>query len=110
MKTFHFLLFNRWVCRILGREVSAVPLVAAEVENFFAVVRRNEAGPPYQMSGYKEIFIADFMEGTGDFTPLLNNALRDALSIVWDEFCREYEWVEAADMNELHSRFLCIQQ
>jgi len=106
--TFHFLLFNQWACSVLEKEISFSPLEPAEAVRFFKAVRRNDKGPPYPMSGFREIFISDFMQGVSDFEPPMREALAEALSMVWDAFRMEYEFIEEDDLEGRYSPFLLI--
>ena len=106
--TFHFLLFNQWIRRILNKASSPAPLTPADVKRFFHTVRRNDAGPPYRMKDFAEIFISDFMEGTADFEPPAQQALHEALSGIWDSFRREYENIEEENLERRYLRFLHV--
>ncbi|MFB3926593.1 MAG: DUF6178 family protein [Syntrophales bacterium] len=106
--TFHFLLFNYWVRRILLEEPSPDPLTLADVKRFFRAVRRNDAGLPYRMKDFAEIFIADFMKGAADFEPPAQQALRRALFGIWDAFRREYENIEEENLERRYLRFFRV--
>jgi hypothetical protein len=67
-----------------------------DAERFFRADRRNEAGPPYRMTGFGEAFVADFMQGpTSSSRP--KKALREGLSPIWVAFCR-YETLRTTCM------------
>ena len=107
-ETFHPLLFNRWARSVLESEMSAEPLTTAEAKRFFRAVRRNDKGPPYRMSVFREDFIEGLTRQSFDADAKTANALREALSLVWDAFCREYEDVAAGDLQARYSRCLKI--
>ncbi len=106
--TFHFLLFNRWIRQILNKESSPAPLTLADVKRFFHTVRRNDAGPPYRMQDFAEIFISDFMKGATDFEQPAQQALHEALSGIWDSFRREYENIAEENLERRYLRFLRV--
>lgn len=108
VQTYHPLLFNRWARRILGIEVSTAPLPRVDAEQFFRIVRRGDTTPPYQMPGYGEMFVADFLTGAFDLNADAQDALREALSVTWEEFRTEYEHVPADSLDARYSRFLGI--
>jgi hypothetical protein len=107
-ETFHPLLFNRWARAILGIEMSPAPLTRKQAEHFFRLVRRNDKGPPYRMAGFKEFFIDDLTRESFDVAAETVKALREALSLIWDAFCQEYESVAAGDLWGRYSRYLRI--
>ncbi|HOI75834.1 MAG TPA: DUF6178 family protein [Syntrophales bacterium] len=108
VQTYHPLLFNRWARRILGIEVSTTPLSRVDAEQFFRIIRRGDAGPPYHMPGYGEMFVADFLTGAYNLNADAQDALREALSVTWEEFRTEYEHVPADSLDARYSRFLGI--
>jgi len=107
-ETFHPLLFNYWARAILGIEMSPEPLTRKQAEHFFRLVRRNDKGPPYRMAGFKEIFIDDLTKESFDVGAETVKALREALSLIWDDFCREYEGIVAGDLWGRYSQYLRI--
>ena len=107
-ETFHPLLFNRWARSVLGIEMSADPLTKEEAKRFFRLVRRNDKAPPYRMAGFKEVFIGDLTRKSFNLGADTVRALREALSLIWDVFCGEYENVAAGDLQGRYSRCLRI--
>lgn len=107
-ETFHPLIFNRWVRAILGSVMSAEPLAGEEARRFFRLVRRNDKGPPYRMAGFKEAFIRDLSRASFDVDEKATQALREALSGIWDSFRREYENIEEGNLERRYLRFLRV--
>jgi len=108
--TFHPLLFNRWLRRVLGRRPSAAVVSLADLKRFFLKVRGNDARPPFSMPEYGELFIADFMEGAEGFEEAEKRSLREALGAIWMDFRKEYENVSVNDLDERHIRFFLIAE
>jgi hypothetical protein len=107
-RSFPCLLFNRWACKVLGREPSPEPLSPADGTRFFRELRKGEAGPPYRMPGRGGAFAADFMAGAADFEPEARGALREALDELWERFREEYEAVAERDLDGRLSELLLI--
>lgn len=107
-ETFHPLLLNRWARAVLGIEMSPEPLTKEEAKRFFRLVRRNDKAPPYRMNGFMEDFIEGLTRQSFDADAKAANALREALALAWDAFCREYENVAAGDLQARYSRCLKI--
>jgi len=107
-ETFHPLLFNRWARAILGIEMSPEPLTRKQAEHFFRLVRRNDKGPPYRMAGFKEAFIRDLSWASFDVDEKATQALREALSGIWDSFRGEYENIEEKNLERRYLRFLRV--
>jgi len=105
-ETFHPLLFNRWARSLLGCEASPEPLTRKEAERFFRLVRQNDQGPPYRMAGFRETFIHDLMKETFESESMALTALREALSLAWEEFCKEYENIPTEALERRYSRSL----
>jgi hypothetical protein len=107
-ETFHPLLFNRWARAILDLEMSPEPLTRKEAEQFFRLVRQNDKGPPYRMAEFKETFIHDLTKETFESEPITLAALREALSLTWEEFRREHENNPAEALERRYLRCLMI--
>jgi len=60
------------------------------------------------MAGFKEFFIDDLTRESFDVAAETVKALREALSLIWDAFCQEYESVAAGDLWGRYSRYLRI--
>jgi hypothetical protein len=107
-KGVHPLFFTRWAHKILENAPSFAPLSRTEAARFFSSLRADEERPPYRLSAYRELFIADFMKGAPDFEPDASQALREALGLIWDDFTREYENIATKDLEGRYSPFLHI--
>jgi hypothetical protein len=106
--TVHSMILTRWAHKILKEEPSFAPLARADAARFFLTVREKEQHVPYRMASYREIFIADFMEGAPDFEPEASAALAGALEMIWEDFTGEYENIAAKDLEGRYSPFLRI--
>lgn len=108
--TFHPLLFNPWLRKVLDMAPSTAPVSLAELKSFFRKVRGKTAKQPYAMPGYEEIFVADFLTGAHDFDDAMKAGLQKALHAVWRDFRHEYEKVSIADLVKRHVRFFLVEQ
>lgn len=109
-RTYQLLLFNLWSRLSLGLEPSFSGLSLEQAKAFFRKLRTGEASPPYRMSGFREVFVHDFAAFTSDSPPETLSVLEEALSIIWQEFGKEYEWVSIEDLDSRYSPFLTINQ
>ncbi len=98
--TFHPLLFTLWARSILELEVSFSSISLDEARRFFCILRGSER-PPYEMYGWEERFIADFMAHIPSVAPEAASIHKEALLMVWQEFREEYKWMA---LKELSSR------
>ncbi len=106
--TVHSMILTRWAHKILKEEPSFAHLARADAARFFYTVRDKEHHVPYRMASYREIFIADFMEGAPDFEPEASASLTGALEMIWEDFTGEYENIAAKDLEGRYSPFLRI--
>lgn len=72
-------------------------------------MRAGSEGPPFQMHGLKETFIRDFMAYASNSEPEAKSILKETLSLIWQEFRKEYEWVSIDDLDARFSRFVTIE-
>lgn len=107
--TFHPLIFHFWAETKLGVEPGLRPLSIEQFRQFFAFLRHKEQGPPFQMSGHQDVFIEDLFQFAQDFPQDLNNRLRDALIILWQEFVEEYAWVTIEDLDHRFTRYFFVK-
>ena len=105
--TFHPLLFTLWARQILELELSFEAISLNQAKQFFQHLRAGDDTPPYQMLGFEEIFIKDFMAASG-FDSQATATLGDTLSLIWQEFCREYERVPVDALDRRFSRYILI--
>jgi hypothetical protein len=106
--SFHPLLFNFFARKLLKLEPSFSGISHGQAKKFFGYLRARDKKPPYKMSGYEEIFIRDFMAYAADLEPRVVGTLKDTLTLIWREFCKEYEWVSLEDLEDKFQRFLWI--
>ena len=106
--TFRPLLFNLWSRLLLGLEPSFSGLSLEQAKRFFERLREGTKRPPYQMGEFEETFVKDFMSYAFDADPEAAPILRDTLSLIWQEFSEEYEWVSVRDLDSRYSKFISI--
>ncbi len=96
---FHQLLFSLWARKVLDLEPGFSSLSVDEVQKFFRHLRHGEDSPPFQMPGFEDIFIRDFMEFSSDFNQDVKTNLKIALSLIWQAFSEECENVTENEIN-----------
>lgn len=106
--TFHQFLFNLWARHLLKLEPCFSGIFHTQIKEFFGLLRVNEKTPPYRMAGFEEAFITDYMEYASDFEPETAVTLKDALSLIWQEFREEHEWITTIDPDGRFTRFIRI--
>ena len=106
--TFRPLLFNLWSRLLLGLEPSFSGLSVEQAKRFFERLREGTKRPPYQMDEFEETFVKDFMSYAFDADPEAASILGDTLSLIWQEFSEEYEWVSLRDLDSRYSKFISI--
>jgi hypothetical protein len=105
--TFHSLLFNYWARKQLGFAPGFAPLSLDQVRDFFRLLRSDAQKPPFGMTGFKEVFVKDFMACAPDFESADQKAvLEETLGILWDKFTEEYALVGIADLDGRFLRFI----
>jgi hypothetical protein len=106
--TFHQFLFNLWARHLLKLEPCFSGIFHTQVKEFFGLLRANEKNPPYRMAGFEEAFITDYMAYASDFEPETAVTLKDTLSLIWQEFREEHEWITTIDPDGRFTRFIRI--
>jgi len=105
--TFHSLLFNYWARKQLGFPPGFAPLSLDQVRDFFRLLRSDAQKPPFGMTGFKEVFVKDFMACAPAFESADQQAvLEETLGILWDKFTEEYALVGIADLDGRFLRFI----
>ena len=104
--TFHSLLFNFWARQRLKIAPGFAPLPLEEVRNFFRSVRSGAEKPPFNMQGFKEVFVRDMTARLTDLEPEKIKILQETLSLVWEKFTEEYAWVATADLDGRYLKFI----
>ena len=84
--------------------------MAVDPREFFLVLRSGDTSPPYRMPGAKESFIENYMTHAAYFESDEQEALKDALSEVWQEFTDEYELVSTGDLDPRFVKFIYIDK
>ena len=105
-QTFRQFLFNLWAHLLLNLEPSFSRISLKQTRSFFKLLRTGESTSPYQMPGFKEKFVNDFMAYAADSDPEAASILRDTLSMIWQEFLEEYERVSLRDLDRRYSKFI----
>jgi hypothetical protein len=104
--TFHSLLFNYWARKQLGFPPDFAPLSLDQVRDLFRLLRPEAQKPPFSMTGFKEVFVKDFLSLAQDFQSAEQAVLKDTLGILWDKFTEEYALVGTADLDGRFLRFI----
>ena len=71
-------------------------------------LRAGKEKPPYDMPGFEEIFVKNFMSYALNADPEAASILRDTLSLIWHAFREEYEWVILDELDARYSKFISI--
>jgi hypothetical protein len=106
--TFHSLLFNFWARSLLGLEPSFSGIPISHARAFFRHVRSGRKRPPYRMDGFYHAFVEFFMSHASRSDTEAVSILKEALSLIWQEFQEEYQWVAIRDLSGRYSRFISI--
>ncbi|MBW2344390.1 MAG: hypothetical protein JRF53_10340 [Deltaproteobacteria bacterium] len=106
--TFHKLLFNFWARQVLKLEPCFSGISLAQAKEFFGHIRAGKEVPPYPIPEFRQKFVRDFMA----LDPFLEaedaEALKETLSLVWEEFGEEYQWVSSNDLDGRFTKFIRI--
>jgi len=106
--TFRPLLFNLWSRILLDLEPSFSGLTIEQAKTLLHRLRKGSEKPPFEMPGFEEIFVKDFMSYALEPDPEAASILRDTLTFIWHEFREEYEWVILDDLDARYSKFISI--
>ena len=106
--TFRPLLFNPWGRLLLDLQPSFSGLSLELAKRLLKRLRAGSEKPPYDMPGFEEIFVKDFMSYALNADPEAASILRDTLSFIWQEFREEYVWVILDDLDARFSKFISI--
>lgn len=107
--TFRPFLFNLWSRLLLDLEPGFSGLTPGEAKRFFEVLRGRSKKPPYVIDPFEERFVSDFMSHSGDADPEAASILKDTLTLIWQDFSKEYEWVWPHDLDSRFSMFVTIR-
>ena len=61
------------------------------------------------MLAFEEVFVKDCMAFASGFEPEDAATLKDTLSLIWQEFCQEYDWVEVDALDPRLSKYILIR-
>lgn len=106
--TFQPLLFDLWARQQLNLEPCFSGISSGQARELFRHLRAGDGSSPFQMHGFREVFMNDLMAYASDLDPEAFTHLRNALSGVWQEFRKEYERVSEKDLDRRFARFIRI--
>ncbi len=107
-QTVHSLLFTLWARQMLDLKPSFEAISLKQARQFFDQLRKGDESPPYQMLGFEDVFVKDFMVSASGFEPEDAATLKDTLSLIWQEFCQEYDWVDVDALDPRFSKYILI--
>jgi len=108
-QTLHSFLFTLWARQMLDLKPSFEAISLKQARQFFDLLRQRDESPPYQMLGFEEAFVKDFMASAAGFEPEDVARLKDTLSLIWQEFCQEHDWVKTDDLDPRFSKYVLIR-
>jgi Family of unknown function (DUF6178) len=106
--TFHRLLFNFWARQLLKLEPCFSSISLAQARKFFGHIRAGKEVPPYRISEFKQKFVGDFMALDSSLEAEDAETLKETLSLIWEEFGEEYQWVATSDLDGRFTKFIRI--
>jgi len=106
--TYHSLIFNLWGCLLLKMAPSFSGLSLEQAKDLFHLLRAGSSKPPYEMPGFEEVFVQDFMAYVSNSEPEAVLILKETLALMWDEFCNEYQWISVNDLDGRYSKYITI--
>jgi hypothetical protein len=106
--TFHPLLFNLFARKLLKLKPGFSDISSRQAKRFLEHLRAGSRKQPYRMAGFEEVFFRDIMGYAADLETAPVAILKDALSLLWREFSKEYEWVSTENLDAKFQRFLGI--
>ena len=106
--TFHGLLFNLWARHLLKLEPCFSGISLEQAREFFGHIRARKEVPPYRISEFKQKFVGDFMALYSSLEDEDAKTLKETLSLVWEEFGEEYQWVSTSDLDRRFTKFIRI--
>jgi len=107
--TFYSILFTYWGHELLGHTPTHLPLKMDEAKKVLSELRVGEKRSPYKMKGQREAFIQYYSDLGCWLEKKDHTLLLETLSLLWEEFREEYQWIEAADLNPRFSKILRIK-
>ena len=107
-ETFQPIFLTIWARQMLELDPAFAPLSAKQTLDLFRKLRTDELAPPYSMDSYKGPFIKAFMAAAPDLNREEREALEEHLSLLWNEFSREYEQLPDVPPDPRFSKFILI--
>ena len=105
----HPLLFNFWARKQLDIKLCFSSVSLEEAKEFFRLLRIEDDKLPYRMVGFEHIFIEDFMAYARSLGLESDRELKHVLSVIWQEFREEFEWVSPDKLDRRFMRFIQIR-
>jgi len=106
--TCHSLIFNLWGRLLLKMVPSFSALSLEQAQDLFQLLRAGSGKPPYEMPGFEEVFIQDFMAYVSNSEPEATTILKETLALIWQEFRNEYQWISVNDLDRRYSKYITI--
>ena len=103
--TFRPLLFTLFASSLLKLEISPLGISPDQMKQLIGYLRAGETKPPYQMAGFEEVFVRDFMAYASDLKPDDRATLKDTLHVIWQEFREEFQWIATGDLDKKFANF-----
>ncbi len=107
--TFDQMLFTFWAHDVLDQGRSFEALDITEARALFKELRSSDVRMPYRMKGYKERFVNLFFQKDLPLSKEERELLVETLSLLWDEFREEYQWIKTEDLDPRFSKFVRIK-
>lgn len=110
LSIFYPVILNFWARKQLNLNPGFIGLSLDQAKEFFRLIRHGSDTPPFRMEGFEERFIRDIssLENMA-CEPGDTLTLKEALSIVWQEFRDEYAMVNVKDLDARFAKFLFIR-
>jgi hypothetical protein len=93
---------------LLDLQPSFAGLSLEQAKTLLHRLRGGSKKPPFEMPGFEETFVKNFMSYALDADPVAASILRDTLSFIWHEFQEEYEGVILDNLDARYSKFISI--
>ncbi len=106
--TFRQLLFNLWARQLLKLEPCFSGISLTQAREFFGRIRAGKEVSPYRISEFKQEFVRYFMALDSSLEAEDAEILKETLSLMWEEFGEEYQWVSAGDLDGRFTKFIQI--
>jgi len=106
--SFRPLIFNFWARTLLKLDPSFSGISLSQAKALFRQLRSGKKRPPYPMDSFEDAFIQFFMSHASRPDKEAAPVLKEILSLVWQEFCEEYERVSTQDLSGRYSKFFSI--